>query len=97
MLSDVSVRIQDMDRMGVDIQAISPAPFQYYYFAEPAFGAELARDVNEGMAKLVAQHPDRLIGLGTVPLQDAGLAVKELKHAIKNLGLRGIEINTHVR
>jgi aminocarboxymuconate-semialdehyde decarboxylase len=69
MLSDVSVRLQDMDRMGVDIQAISPAPFQYYYFAEPAFGAELARDVNEGMAKLVAQHPDRLIGLGTVPLQ----------------------------
>jgi aminocarboxymuconate-semialdehyde decarboxylase len=70
MLSDVSVRIQDMDRMGVDIQAVSPAPFQYYYFAEPAFGAELARDVNEGMSKLVAQHPDRLIGLGTVPLQD---------------------------
>jgi aminocarboxymuconate-semialdehyde decarboxylase len=54
MLSDVAVRLQDMDRMGVDIQAISPAPFQYYYFAEPAFGAELARDVNEGMAKLVA-------------------------------------------
>ena len=34
--------------------------------------------------------------MGTVPLQDAGLAVKELKHAIRNLGLRGIEINTHV-
>lgn len=96
MLSDVAVRLKDMDRMGVDIQAVSPAPFQYYYFAEPAFGAELARDVNEGMAKLVAQHPDRLIGLGTVPLQDAGLAVKELKHAVKNLGLKGIEINTHV-
>jgi aminocarboxymuconate-semialdehyde decarboxylase len=75
MLSDVSVRIQDMDRMGVDIQAVSPAPFQYYYFAEPAFGAELARDVNEGMA---------------------GLAVKELNYAVQKLGLRGIEINTHV-
>lgn len=96
MLSDVSVRIQDMDRMGVDIQAVSPAPFQYYYFAEPAFGAELARDVNEGMAKLAATHPDRLIALGTVPLQDAGLAVKELNYAVQKLGLRGIEINTHV-
>jgi len=96
MLSDVSVRIQDMDRMGVDIQAVSPAPFQYYYFADPAFGAELARDVNEGMAKLVATHPDRLVGLGTVPLQNADLAVKELDHAVKKLGLRGIEINTHV-
>ncbi|MFA9274609.1 MAG: amidohydrolase family protein, partial [Candidatus Aquirickettsiella gammari] len=85
-----------MDRMGVDIQAVSPAPFQYYYFAEAAFGAELARDVNEGMAKLVATHPDRLIGLGTVPLQNADMAVKELDYAVKKLGLRGIEINTHV-
>jgi aminocarboxymuconate-semialdehyde decarboxylase len=96
MLSDVSVRLQDMDRMGIDIQVVSPAPAQYYYLADAAFGAELARDVNEGMAELVAQHPDRLIGLGTVPLQDAGLAVKELKHAVKNLGMKGIEINTHV-
>ena len=82
--------------MGIDIQVVSPAPAQYYYLAEGAFGAELARDVNEGMAELVAQHPDRLIGLGTVPLQDAGLAVKELKHAVKNLGMKGIEIGTHV-
>jgi aminocarboxymuconate-semialdehyde decarboxylase len=96
MLSDVSVRLQDMDRMGIDIQVVSPAPAQYYYLAEGAFGAELARDVNEGMAELVAQHPDRLIGLGTVPLQEAGLAVKELKHAVKNLGMKGIEIGTHV-
>jgi len=96
MLSEVAVRIQNMDRMGVDIQAVSPEPFQYYHFAEASFGAELARDVNEGMAKLVASHPDRLSGLGTVPLQDAGLAVKELDYAIQKLGLRGIEINTHV-
>lgn len=96
MLSDVNVRLNDMDRMGIDIQVLSPAPFQYYYFAEPKFGAELARDVNEGVAKLVGQHPDRLIGMGTVPLQDSELAVKELEYAVKNLGLRGIEINTHV-
>jgi hypothetical protein len=52
-------------------------------------GAELARDVNEGMAKLVAQHPDRLIGLGTVPLQmTLAWRSKNSKHAIKNLGLR---------
>jgi aminocarboxymuconate-semialdehyde decarboxylase len=96
MLSDVEVRIQDMDRMGVDVQVVSPAPFQYYYFAPAKLGAELARGVNEGIAKLVAQHPDRLVGMGTVPLQDATLAVRELEHAVKKLGLKGIEIGTNV-
>jgi aminocarboxymuconate-semialdehyde decarboxylase len=96
MLSDISVRLNDMDRMGIDIQAVSPAPFQYYYFAEPKFGAQLSREVNEGIAKIVADHPDRLVGIGTVPLQDADLAVKELDYMVKKLGLRGVEINTHV-
>jgi aminocarboxymuconate-semialdehyde decarboxylase len=95
-LSDIAVRLADMDKMGIDIQAVSPAPFQYYYFAEPAFGAELARDVNDGIAKLVTQWPDRFVGLGTVPLQNADMAVAELERAVKQLGLRGIEINTHV-
>ena len=95
-LSDIAVRLADMDKMGIDIQAVSPAPFQYYYFAEPAFGAELARDVNDGIANLVTQWPDRFVGIGTVPLQNADMAVAELERAVKQLGLRGIEINTHV-
>ncbi len=95
-LSDIAVRLADMDRMGIDIQAVSPAPFQYYYFAEPAFGAELARDVNDGIAHLTQQWPDRFVGIGTVPLQNADMAVIELERAVNKLGLRGIEINTHV-
>jgi aminocarboxymuconate-semialdehyde decarboxylase len=95
-LSTIEVRLADMDRMGIDVQAVSPAPFQYYYFAEPAFGAELARGVNDGIAGIVAKWPDRFVGIGTVPLQDADLAVKELDRAVKALGLRGVEINTHV-
>lgn len=95
-LSDIAVRLKDMDRMGVDVQAVSPAPFQYYYFAEPTFGAELAREVNDGITNIVATHPKRFAGIGTVPLQNADMAVAELNRAVKDLGLRGIEINTHV-
>ena len=95
-LSDIAVRLADMDSMGIDIQAVSPAPFQYYYFAEPSFGAELARDVNDGIAHLAGQWPDRFVGIGTVPLQNADMAVIELERAVNQLGLRGIEINTHV-
>lgn len=95
-LTGVTQRLKDMDRMGVDIQAVCPAPYHYFYFTEPDVGAGLAREVNEGIAKLVADHPDRFVGLGSVPLQNAELAVLELEYAVKKLGLRGVEINTNV-
>ncbi|MEO8132683.1 MAG: amidohydrolase family protein [Betaproteobacteria bacterium] len=95
-LSDIPTRLQEMDRMGVDIQAVSPAPNQTNYWAEPGMGAELSRMVNERIAQIVAQTPDRFVGLGTVPLQDAGLAVLELEHCVRKLGLRGVEINPNV-
>jgi aminocarboxymuconate-semialdehyde decarboxylase len=96
MLSDVGVRLKHMDRMGVDVQAVSPAPNQTYYWTEPGMGQALAREVNEGIAKVVAGHPERFVGLGTVPLQDPGLAVAELEFAMKTLGLKGVEINPSV-
>ncbi len=95
-LMGIDVRLKDMDRMGVDIQAVAPAPYHYFYFTEAAYGAELAREVNEGIANVVAQHPDRFVGMGSVPLQNAELAVKELEYCVKKLGLRGVEINTNV-
>ncbi len=95
-LTDIAVRLKDMDRVGIDIQALSPAPNQTYYWTDPGLGAELARGVNERIAEIVAQHPDRFVGLGSVPLQDASLAVSELEYCVKKLGLRGVEINPSV-
>lgn len=95
-LSDLATRLRDMDRMGIDIQVVSTAPAQYYYYAEPGFGLELARDINERIAEIVATHPQRFVGLGSVPLQDAKLASKELERCVKKLGLRGVEIGTNV-
>jgi len=95
-LSSIDVRLKDMDRMGIDIQAVSPAPQQTYYWTEPGEGAQLARQVNERIAEIVAKWPDRFVGLGTVPLQDVDLAVSELVFLSKTLGLRGVEINPSV-
>jgi aminocarboxymuconate-semialdehyde decarboxylase len=95
-LMGIEQRMADMDRMGVDIQAVCPAPYHYFYFTEPDLGASLAREVNEGIAALVAAHPDRFVGMGSVPLQNAELAVQELEYAVKKLGLKGVEINTNV-
>jgi len=95
-LSSIEVRLKDMDRMGIDIQAVSPAPHQTFYWTDPGEGQELARMVNERLAEIVAKWPDRFVALGSVPLQDSGLAVSELTHCVKTLGLRGVEINPSV-
>jgi len=95
-LTSIGQRLKDMDRMGIDVQAVSPAPHQTYYWCEPGEGAELARTVNERIAEIAAQWPERFVGLGSVPLQDAGLAVSELDYCVKQLGLRGVEINPSV-
>ena len=95
-LSTIETRLKDMDRMGIDIQAVSPAPNQCYYWTEPDLGVELSRMVNDRLAEIVATWPDRFVGLGTVPLQHVDLAVAELERCVKKLGLRGVEINPNV-
>ena len=95
-LSDIETRLADMDRMGIDIQAVSPAPNQTYYWTEPELGIELARMVNDRLAEMVAKWPQRFVALGTVPLQNVDLAVAELERCVKQLGLRGVEINPSV-
>jgi aminocarboxymuconate-semialdehyde decarboxylase len=95
-LSTIELRLADMDRMGVDIQAVSPAPQQTYYWAEAGLGLEVSRMINDRLAEIVAQYPDRFVGLGTVPLQNVELAVTELERCVRQLGLRGVEINPNV-
>ena len=95
-LSDIALRLKEMDKAGIDIQAVSPAPPQMYHWAEPGMGQELARMVNERLAEIVAQHPDRFVAMGSVPLQDADLAVSEMTYAVKKLDMRGIEIGGSV-
>jgi aminocarboxymuconate-semialdehyde decarboxylase len=95
-LTSIETRLADMDRMGIDIQAISPAPNQLVYWSDPGLGIEIARTVNDRLAAIVAEWPERFVGLGTVPLQDVDLAVAELERCVKQLGLRGVEILPNV-
>src|ERR1700739_2996282 len=83
-------RIEDMDRMGIDIQAISPAPRQTYYGADPDLGRETSRAIHAFFPELCGRHPDRFVGLGTVPFQAPDLAVAELERLHRSLGFRGI-------
>jgi aminocarboxymuconate-semialdehyde decarboxylase len=89
-------RIADMDHMGIDIQAISPAPRQTYYGADPELGRATARTLNDEIADIAGRYPDRFTGLGTIPLQAPELAIAELERLHGSLGMRGIEMMTHV-
>jgi aminocarboxymuconate-semialdehyde decarboxylase len=95
-LTLIETRLADMDRLGIDVQAISPAPPQYYYWAPDELGREASRLINNRIAEIVGQHPDRFVGMGTVPLQNPQLAVAELERMVKELNFRGVEICTNV-
>ena len=95
-LNGVELRLGDMDAQGIDVQAISPSPGQYHYFAPPEVGRDSARLINDGIASAVNGNPDRFVGMGTVPLQHTGLAIEEMRRCVRELDLRGIEIGTHV-
>jgi aminocarboxymuconate-semialdehyde decarboxylase len=91
-----ATRLEDMDAAGIDVQVISPAPGHYCYWASEELGRELARQVNDGLAKAAADHPGRVLALGTVPMQSPRAAVDELRRCMGELGMRGVEISTHV-
>ena len=76
--------------------AISAAPPTLSYWAEAGAARELASAMNESIAQRVQEHPDRLVGLATVPLQDIDASVQEAKRAIGALGLHGFQIGSNV-
>src|SRR3979490_973659 len=76
-LTDLSVRLADMDRMGVDVQVVSPSPTQYYYWADPDLATRIVSLQNAHVAEFCAQSPERLVGLGTLALQPPPLAVAQ--------------------
>ena len=95
-LTDLETRLADMDRDGIDIQVISPYPGHFVYAAPPEVARDSCHMVNDHIAGMVEKHPDRLMGMGTVPLQDCGMAIAELDRTVNELGFRGVELCTNV-
>lgn len=92
---DARRRIDDMSADDVDVQVISPMPELLSHWFPAADADALCRHVNEGIAHLCVANPGKFFGIGMAPMQDASLAVKRLDE-IKSLGLRGIEIGSHI-
>ena len=93
---DIARRLRDMDGAGVDVHVLSATPQTYLYNQDAALTAVTAAIQNDQMAKHIAAHPTRFMGIATLPMQDPVRAADELKRAIAKLGLRGAMIGSHV-
>jgi aminocarboxymuconate-semialdehyde decarboxylase len=93
---DESVRLQECEDTGVNVQVLSTVPVLFNYWAKPKDTLTVSQYLNDHIAHVVAAHPRRFVGLGTVPLQDPDLAIGELHRCMKSLGLAGVEIGTNV-
>ena len=93
---DPKVRLQDCQQHKVDVQVLSTVPVMFNYWAKPEHTLDLAKYLNDHIAGIVADHPKRFIGLGTVPMQAPDLAIKELERCVNDIGLAGIQIGSHI-
>ena len=96
-MTELPLRLKEMDATGIDMQVVSPSIMQQCtYELEPERALAMERLGNDRLAEAVAQHPDRLVGLGSVPLQDPALAAAELERCMRELNLRGAIISSQV-
>jgi aminocarboxymuconate-semialdehyde decarboxylase len=93
---DPKRRIEECDREKISMQVLSTVPVMFSYWAKAADALDLSRRLNDHIAGVVRNHPGRFAGLATIPLQDPDLAASELERCIRELGLRGAQIGTHV-
>src|SRR5206468_3005114 len=76
---DPKRRIVEMDAAGVSMQVLSTVPVMFSYWARPKDALDLSRFLNDHIAEVVRENPNRFVGLGTIPLQDVDLAARELE------------------
>jgi aminocarboxymuconate-semialdehyde decarboxylase len=85
-----------MDERGIDHAVLSIAPTLFMYWTEPAEVADFCRVANDSLARFSRDCAGRALAVATLPMQDPGAAVTELRRAVNELGMRGALIGPAV-
>lgn len=93
---DPEERLKDCEKTGVDLQVLSTVPVMFHYWAPAEDALETSMFFNDDIAETCKKYPKKFIGLGTVPLQDPQLSAKEAVRCVKELGLAGVQIGSHI-
>lgn len=89
-MTDIETRLKDMDDTGIEVQALSS------FLALLSKDMATARQFNDSLARVVAQHPDRFVGLALAPMAEPEKAPAELDRAVKELGMVGVGIASNI-
>jgi len=91
-----AARLVEMRAAGVELKGLSTGPVMFSYWAKATHAFDLARLLNDHIAGVAAAHPDHFVGLGTIPMQDTTLAIRELERCTRELGFPGVQIGSNV-
>ena len=89
-------RLQEMDKRGIDIQALSINGY-WWYDADRDLATKIVQIQDEGLAKWCSAHSDRFVAFTSPALQFPDLAAEQLERAVKQMGMRGASIGGHVK
>ncbi len=94
-LSDVGQRLRDMDEAGIDMQVLSVGnPIGEE--SDPSIAIAWARKINDELAQLVDKYPERFAAFARITWQEPAAAADELERAVKELGLKGVKVDSHI-
>ena len=94
-MTDVSKRIEDMDRVGIDVEVVSLST-PNVFFTDAEHQPAVARMMNDAYAELIARHPKRFKGFASIPMDSTEAALNELHRAIDTLKLNGVVLLSNI-
>ena len=94
-MTDVTKRLEDMDRVGIDVEVVSLST-PNVFFADARQQPDIARMVNDAYAELIAKHPTRFKAFASIPMDNADAALREVHRAIDQLKMNGVILLSNI-
>ena len=94
-MTNMDMRLKDMEDAGVDMQALSLS-VPGVDFLKPGEGLQYAQISNDEITKVCHRHPDHFVGIASVPLKNTEMAIQEINRAVNKLGMKGVLIGSNI-